>query len=386
MARTRNGLLAVALGSALVTLGCSKPAPPPAAQSPVAPAEAPAAESSADPSSADPSPSDAAAQQPEPAAPPSSAADAREVSPGASDAQVPASIRKAAAKLARKEGTVWKVDDAAREELESLGPEGSQQLVLLLRDSSAEVRRGAAYFLLGRFDANNDELAAGFTQLLTDADRTNRSIALAALPRFKPAQKGAAAPQLAKLIELSADDDQQRTTAVRLIGEIGSDAAPRVAQLEQVAADDPSSKVRAAALMAIAQLAPPAEAVAVFQKSLADRDPAVRSMALLRLRALGRDAAPAVDDLGKLLESDDAKTRNSAAEALVRIGSKSLPTLEARLESSAPRVREAALYALGKMGQVARPALPALKKRLSDSDPQVKKLAEAVVARIENPQ
>jgi HEAT repeat protein len=294
------------------------------------------------------------------------------------------SLRKAASQLARKEGSAWKIDDAARAKLDELGPEATEKLVPLLGDSSADARRGAAYYLLGRFDANNDALVNGFINLINDEDRTTRGIALAAIPKFKPAQRKAAAPQLAKLLETTIDDDQQRATAVRLLGEIGPEAASLLPQLAGAAANDKSPKVRSAALLAISHIASPADAVPIFQKALSDQEPTVRTMALQRLRALGRDAAPAVDDLAKLLEEKDEKTRTTAAEALVRIGSKSIPALEAKLESSSATTREVAVYALGKMGGVAAPALPALKKRLDDSDPKVKKLAEAVVAHIES--
>jgi HEAT repeat protein len=245
------------------------------------------------------------------------------------------------------------------------------------------VRRGAAYHLLSLFDAGREEMVAAFVKLLADDDRTVRGIALSAMPHLRPNQKAAAAPTLGKMLARSDEEEQHRATAARLIGDAGSEAAPLLPQLAKAASGDASPKVRAACLLAVSKIATPSEAVSVFQQALSDQDASVRSAALARLKALGRDAAPAIDELAKLLEDADEKTRLSAAEALVRIGTKSLPALEQALESRAAATRHTVVLALGKMGPAASPALPALRKRLKDDDPRVQELAKAAIAQIE---
>jgi HEAT repeat protein len=286
-------------------------------------------------------------------------------------------------KLARKEAGRWKIDEKAQAELEKLGPQTVDQVMPLLDDASTDVRRGAAYHLLP-LAASRDDLAQAFAGLLDDPDATIRGIALSAVGQFKSDQKVSAAPAIAKVLARTADDEQQRATAARLLGAVGRGAMSLLPQLSAAAASDASPKVRSSALLAISRVAEPAAVVDVMIKALGDQDQGVRLMAVQRLRELGRDAAPALDDLAKLLADKDERIRRTAGEALVRIGSKSVPALTAALESESRDAREIAIVALGAMGPLAKPALPALKKRLTDSDPKVKELAKITVLQIES--
>jgi HEAT repeat protein len=291
-------------------------------------------------------------------------------------------LRQLVEKLARKEGGKWKVDEKVQAELEKLGPQAVDQLLPLLDDPSTDVRRGAAYHLLP-LASSRDDLAGAFADLLDDPDSTIRGIALSAVGQFKPAQKLAVAPTIARVLANKEDDEQQRATAARLLGDVGHDAAQLLPQLSGAAAGDASPKVRSSALLAISRVAEPAAAVEVMIKALSDHDQGVRLMAVQRLRELGRASEPALDDLAKLLADKDERTRRTAGEALVRIGGKSVPALTAALDSKSRDAREVAVVALGKMGPLAKPALPALKKRLADSDPKVKELAKITVLQIE---
>lgn len=286
-------------------------------------------------------------------------------------------------KLARKEGGKWKIDEQAQAELEKLGPQAVDQLLPLLKDASTDVRRGAAYHLLP-LAASRDDLAGAFADLLDDSDTTIRGIALSAVGQFKSAQKIAVAPTIARVLANKGDDEQQRATAARLLGDVGPEAAALLPQLSSAAASDASPKVRSSALLAISRVAEPAEAVEVMIKAFNDEDQGVRLMAVQRLREMGRTAEPALDDLAKLLPDKDERIRRTAGEALVRIGGKSVPALTAALESSSRDAREIAVMALGKMGPLAKPALPALKKRLTDSDPKVKELARITLLEIQS--
>ena len=285
-------------------------------------------------------------------------------------------------KLARKEAGKWKIDEKAQAELEKLGPQAVDQLLPLLDDESTDVRRGAAFHLLP-LAASRDDLAQAFAGLLDDPDATNRGIALSAVGQFKAAQKVSAAPAIAQVLARKGDDEQQRATAARLLGDVGHEAAELLPQLSAAAASDASAKVRSSALLAISHVAEPAAAVEVMIKALGDQDHGVRLMAVQRLRELGRASEPALDDLAKLLADKDERIRRAAGETLVRIGGKSVPALTAALESSSRDAREVAVVALGKMGPLAKPALPALRKRLKDSDPKVKELAKITVLEIE---
>jgi len=293
-------------------------------------------------------------------------------------------LRGVVEKLARKDGARWKIDEDAKAKLEELGPKQVETLLPMFADKSADVRRGAAYHLLP-FAASSDDLAQGYAGLLDDEDAAVRGIALGAMGQVKLNQRATAAEQIAAVLARTGDDDgQQRATAARLLSDLGKLASPMLPQLTKAASSDASPKVRSASLLAIAKIAEPAKGVKIFVASLDDQDPAVRLVAAQRLRELGRDAAPAADQLGKLLESSDEKLRKAAAEGLVRIGSTSVPILTAALESKSRDTREVAALALGKMGPVARPALSALKKLLKDSDAQVKEQAQIAIAAIES--
>jgi HEAT repeat protein len=253
----------------------------------------------------------------------------------------------------------------------------------MFTDKSPDVRRGAAYQLLP-FAASSDDLAQGYADLLDDEDATVRGIALGAMGQMKLNQRAVGAEQIAAVLARTSDDEQQRATAARLLSDLGKLAVPMLPELTKAASQDASAKVRSASLLAISRIAQPAEAVEILVKSLDDQDAAVRLVAVQRLRELGRDAAPAAEALGKLLESKDEKVRKTAAEALVRIGSPSLPLLTAALESKSRDTREVAALALGKMGAVAKPALSALRKLLKDSDAKVKQQAQLAILEIES--
>lgn len=291
-------------------------------------------------------------------------------------------LRSLVQKLARKDGSKWTIDEQAQQELEKQGPGAVDKLLPLMADESADVRRGAAYHLLP-LAASRDDLAQVFVGLLDDGDTTIRGIALSAVGRLKSSQKAEAASALAKMLARIDADDQQRSTAARLLGDLGQQAASLLSQLEKTAAADVSPKVRSSALLAISRISDPAQTVATMTKAVEDKDSSVRLMAVQRLRELGRDAEPALQPLAKLLEEKDERIRKTAGEALVRIGSRSVPALTAALESSSRDTREVALTALGKMGPLAKPALTAIRKRLSDSDPKVKELAKRTVLEIE---
>lgn len=372
----RLSLLTLLLAAACC--GCRKSEPttsPPKQSTP--PSESPAA------SHAEAPPAQAEAPQPEAPPSPSPPSIKPKVEPPRQKSGS-ADVRSLLARLAVKEGGKWQIDAEAQEQLAKLGPKAIDQVMPLLSDESADVRRGAAYHLLP-LAASRDDLAEAYARLLDDSDATVRGIALSAMGQLKPAQKAAAAASIAQVLARTSDDEQQRAAAARLLGDLRQEAAGMLPQLSSTVANDPSPKVRSSALLAISRIAEPAAAVETFVKSLGDQDVGVRLMAVQRLRELGPQAAPAVQELAKLLDHRDERIRRTAGESLVRIGSKSVPLLTAALESDSRDAREIAVLALGSMGPLAKPALPALKKRLSDSDPKVKEMAKTVVLQLELP-
>jgi len=361
-------LILLAMLPALAALGCgTRPAanPPPAA----AATDPPPSGSTSRP--ADPAPStDAVKPQPTPA------------SPAPASAKSP--VRDVAARLIESDGQGgWRTNEKAATELEKLGSEGIAQLWPLLTDSSADVRRGAAFQLLGEFNPANRDQVAAMSALLDDADRTVRGFALSTVRQMEATDQAAAVPRLAKMLDPAREEKATSRAAVaRLLGGLRQSAAGGLPTLIATAADDPEASVRAASLMAISQVAPPEHAVALLAKGLSDKEPSPRVVAAARLRQLGPAAAPAAKDLAAALADSEARVAEAAAEALINIGQPAVEALAGQLTSSNINARKLALACLAKIGPPAKSAASAIEKCKQDPDSQVRQLAEAALRRI----
>jgi HEAT repeat protein len=277
----------------------------------------------------------------------------------------------------------WRVNEQAATELEKLDLATAENFVPLLADRQVEVRRGAAFFLVDRFDPNKPEHVDAFAKALADSDRTVRGMALTAAKRMRPEDQLAAAPQLAALLDPPREDNpDNRASAARLLGSLKSHAADEADKLAAAAQGDPEAKVRSACYLALVQIVPPERLVEPLVHGLADKDAAVRLVAAARLRSLGSAAAPAVKGLAAALEDADGRVSNAAAEALVNIGKDAVGPVAEKLASQKVQARRLALACLAKIGPEAASALPAVEKCLQDSDAQVKELAAAAIARI----
>lgn len=312
------------------------------------------------------------------ASPPPAPATTKEIDPMAD-------LRTLAVRLIERDPTGgWRVSEQAALELEKRGPDAASELWPLLEDESAETRRGAAFYLLGRFNPNRPEQVDAYLRRLADEDDLVRSIALQATQQMRPADVAASQAQLTTILDPKHEPDaHQRTAVIRLLQRLKSEAAESAAALSKSAESDPDAKVRAAALVAIAQVAPSADTAEAAQKALGDTDPAVRLVAAVRLRQLGKEAATAADSLASALSDADERVRSAAAEALVKIGGESVPALIAQLKAEEVHARQLAVACLSRLAADASSALPGLKERLKDDDVTVRKLAELAIARIE---
>jgi HEAT repeat protein len=295
--------------------------------------------------------------------------------------QVGDELRALAARLVDNtpQGT-WRINQAAALELERMGESAQADLVALLGDTKPEVRRGAAYYLLAKFNADDEKQVAGYTALLDDQEPFLRSLGMQAVRKMLKADQAAAVPRLAKMLTAKQEPSaENRAALARLLGSLKEDAAPALAALTAGAKDDESPKVRAAYLVAVSQIAAPTEALPPFRQGLSDPDASVRLVAAARLRQLGRDAAPAAEDLAHTLEDADPRVRESAAEALTQIGPAAVEPLIKHVDSKTAHTRQLAIACLGKLGSAAKPAISQIEKHLTDADPEVRKVAEAVV-------
>lgn len=364
-------LCAAALSSALLGCGGNKPDTTPAKTEP-AKVETPKTDSGTKETT--PPSSTPAATEPENPKPKTAQG------PAEPPKQVGDELRALAARLVDKtpQGT-WRINQAAALELERMGESAQADLVALLGDAKPEVRRGAAYYLLAKFNADDEKQVAGYTTLLDDQEPFLRSLGMQAVRKMLKANQAAAVPRLAKMLTAKQEPSvENRAALARLLGSLKEDAAPALGALTSGAKEDESSKVRAAYLMAVSQIATPTEALPPFRQGLSDPDASVRLVAAARLRQLGKDAAPAAEDLAQALEDADPRVRESAAEALTQVGPAAVEPLIKHVDSKTAHTRQLAIACLGKLGSAAKPAISQIEKHLTDADPEVRKVAEAV--------
>jgi HEAT repeat protein len=270
--------------------------------------------------------------------------------------------------------------EAASARLEERGEEAARQLLGLLSDEAADVRRGAAIFLNERFDPADTKFIQAFSSALSDPDDVVRHIAVSVVNRFPPAAAGAIVPLLTTLLSSNLEDPAHRAVVVRQLSNLDVDPSATLPALRRAAQIDPAPSVRSAALVAVAKLAEPQVAVEALTAALkGDRAAVVRGLAAVRLGRLGAVAGAAAGDLAQALDDADQDVRQKAADALVLLGDAAVPPLADKLASPTARTRQLAVSALARLGRRAKPALGKLRERLADSDEQVRKTAEAVV-------
>jgi HEAT repeat protein len=267
-------------------------------------------------------------------------------------------------------------------ELEKLSPKPADVLPLL-RDPSAPVRRGAAFYLLGKFDPAQADQVVAFSALLDDDDQTIRGFGLTAVKQMRAKDQIEALPRLTGMLAAMRETKAESRAAIaRFIGGLKREAASAADALAGAAADDPDPKVRAACLAAIVQVAEPGACLAPLANGLGDSDPAVRLVAAAKLQSFGSAAEPAAKQLAAALGDTDQRVREKAATALIAIGAPAALSIVAQLDARNVEAKKLALAALAKIGPPAKAALPAIEKCKTDADPDVKKLAEIAAQRI----
>lgn len=277
----------------------------------------------------------------------------------------------------------WRTNEAAALELERLGTEGPAKVLGFLTDPQLDVRRGAAYFLIGSFDPNNPEQVTAFANLLKDQDPTLRGIGLLAVKKMRVADVAAVQPQLIALLEASQESKpENRATVARFAGNLLQRGAAYAPALTKTATEDPDERVRSAAVFALTQVSQAEEYTATLIKILSDPQPGVRLVAASRLRSLNAQALPAVDALGKALSDEDERVRTVAAEALTRIGLLAVPTLGEQLSSKDVNARKLALACLGGLGTAAKSELAKIEKLQQDPDATVRGAAKELAERL----
>lgn len=158
--------------------------------------------------------------------------------------------------------------------------------------------------------------------------------------------------------------------AVDALGQMGAPAVPYILKAWK---KYESADIRCRLATALERIGPDAaEAVPVLQEALGAIDEQIISCAAFALGGIGPAAAPAAEKLGSLLRSSDTTTQINLLYALGTIGPAAKDQIPLMLEAAErERTRDTAIEALGRMGG---PAVAAVQPWL-DSGTQAQKLA-----------
>ena len=259
-------------------------------------------------------------------------------------------------------------------------------LIAATGDSAAIVRQNAAWALgkLGK-EAGQDGVAQ-LRGLLTDDDPLVRRDALHALGEVGNPTAHSAVSAMLKAAGAEKDAVVRKAAVEALSKLVGPDDRADSAALYPLLQDkDSETRTNAAIVLGMIGGREALEALPTLRLALHDEDPHFQELAAAAIGGLGKDAAPAVDDLGDaLVRANEWKVRDNAALALSHIGpaaKKALPQLlqalryaESEPDSKYNSVRPHVAEALANIGFPDNTdALPAVLKCIQhDPDPEVR--------------
>ncbi len=269
--------------------------------------------------------------------------------------------------------------DAALAELASAEVDGKHLAARLIASADTViVRRGAAFYLLERFDERDALQVAGVVDALGDDDATVSRMALQLILR----SKRLTAEQLPAVIKLMANpavDKATRVKAIRGLAKMPEAAQTILPELRRLASDSAEAVVRSAVVYTLSRIDNSQDGVAcIIERLKTDSAAEVRQLAAARLGRLGEPSS--MPALCEALKDADSQVRQSAADSLGRMGSDAVGPLTEQLKSSDVEIRKLAIYALGKNGTQATSSISALQRLAeSDGDEEIRKLAEITI-------
>ncbi len=183
-----------------------------------------------------------------------------------------------------------------------------------------------------------------------------------------------AGPALLKVLKDPSSD--ARAAAAYALGRIGDRSA--IKELTNVIEDE-NPMVRLGSAWALLHLEPHnddyiAIALPRLIEALDRPEPMIRLEAARTLSQLGQDAAPAVPALVKCLGHDDSRpVRIATAMTLAELGPAAVtavPALTGLAQDSNTEGRRAAMFALGKLGTIAKASAPVLERAITTGGPE----------------
>jgi HEAT repeat protein len=185
-------------------------------------------------------------------------------------------------------------------------------------------------------------------------------------------------------------DENLRDAALAVALRLGEKAGELVPELVDALGTVEDESVRAELQFALASIGPDAApAVEQLVKSLDSEHEECKEGAIYALGKIGPAAAAAVDKLKTFLTSDDNELRTISVWALRRIepeneetAALALPVLIELLQDDVALVRMEAARSLGEMGAQAKSAAEPLEKLLKDPSPEVRRMAKTAIEKI----
>ena len=177
-------------------------------------------------------------------------------------------------------------------------------------------------------------------------------------------------------------DELERAEAARALGEKGEEGFVAIPYLTEAMKDeDPGVRLRSA--ITLGKFGPVAqEAVPALISVLDDIFTGVRAEAAFALGKIGVPVDVVVPNLIETLNDPAWFVRMRAARGLASMGPQTLPELIQALQEENPLMRQAAAFALGEMGADAWDAVPWLTDALIDEDARVRELADEALLKI----
>lgn len=271
------------------------------------------------------------------------------------------------------------------------GPAALPGLLQALKDKDPDARRGAIG-VLGQLGVKKEEVAPALTTALKDEAAPVRLAAVAALLRIEGDAEGTLRQVLP--VWTAALKDSNAAVRQQILGAASQHLLRTKARdlkallpLVLTGLQDAESAVRQQAfqILSSAKSKDP-EVLAALSTALKTPNHPGCVEVIQALRPFGQDAKSAAPALIALLKSHDEKVQLAAVQALPSIARgdrAAVAALSATFQNkTSPALRREAAVALGGMGDGARGAIPALTGGLQDDAPKVRQAVVTALARI----
>jgi HEAT repeat protein len=167
--------------------------------------------------------------------------------------------------------------------------------------------------------------------------------------------------------DLKSEDKETRARAAVALGKAGKEARAALPALLEALRDE-DDNIRDLVKDALEQAGPPAkEDMPAVSTALRDDDPDVRSYAVSVLEEMGEEAWGEIDQVRELAEDSDPHVRAAAEKTLARLEKEILEALRKRLADPSPDVRRQAAEGMSELGSASSDAAKSAAGSLMDA-------------------